>query len=73
MKEHNNYISSKQTGRLIEEMSRIDVLESCNSYLERPYEKPSIEKEIVMRFPLDILESKGGVVCKQCSSCHSCR
>ena len=38
------------------------------------YEKPSIVKQTKMRFPLDILEAKGkGVVCKQCSSCHSCR
>lgn len=38
------------------------------------YEKPKIVKQTKMRFPLDIIEvrAKGGV-CKQCSSCHSCR
>ncbi|MBW7995377.1 MAG: hypothetical protein FVQ81_02155 [Candidatus Glassbacteria bacterium] len=38
------------------------------------YEKPRIEKEVGMRFPLDLIESTTeGTVCKQCSSCHGCR
>lgn len=38
------------------------------------YEKPIIVKQTKMQFPLDIIKAKGkGVVCKQCSSCHSCR
>lgn len=37
------------------------------------YEKPKIEKQDKMTFPIDIVESKGKVVCKQCSSCHGCR
>jgi len=38
------------------------------------YEKPRIVKLNKMRFPLDIIEATGkGIVCKQCSSCHSCR
>lgn len=38
------------------------------------YEPPTIVKVRRMRFPLDILEDHGKrVVCKQCSSCHTCR
>lgn len=37
------------------------------------YQPPKITKIYGMRFPLDILESTGGVVCKQCSGCHTCR
>lgn len=38
------------------------------------YQKPKIEKQATMRFPLEIIEAKGkGLVCKQCSSCHNCR
>jgi len=39
------------------------------------YEKPLIEKVEKMTFPLDIIVSanNGKRVCKQCSSCHSCR
>ena len=38
------------------------------------YQKPVIEKQKAMRFPLEIIEAKGkGLVCKQCSSCHNCR
>lgn len=39
-----------------------------------PYEPPTIEKVAKMRFPLDILEDHGKrTVCKQCTSCHTCR
>ncbi|MFH0808787.1 MAG: hypothetical protein V1888_04195 [archaeon] len=44
--------------------------------VERLYEKPTITKQEKMSFPLDILNSKysePGHICKQCSSCHSCR
>jgi len=37
------------------------------------YEKPVIIKQAEMTFPIDIIEAIGGVVCKQCSSCHTCR
>lgn len=38
------------------------------------YERPILIKEKKMTFPLQIIEAKGKrVVCKQCSSCHSCR
>lgn len=40
----------------------------------KKYEKPIIIKQTKMTFPIDIMESNGkGFVCKQCSSCHSCR
>jgi hypothetical protein len=40
----------------------------------KKYEKPIIIKQTKMRFPNDIIEANSkGVVCKQCSSCHSCR
>jgi len=42
--------------------------------LNRPYEKPTIKKLGTMNFPLRILLGFGeNIVCKQCSSCHSCR
>ncbi len=45
-----------------------------NEQKGKKYEKPMIVKKTEMRFPLDLLESKGKrVICKQCSSCHSCR
>jgi hypothetical protein len=38
------------------------------------YERPIIVKEKKMNFPLEIIQANGKrVVCKQCSSCHSCR
>ena len=42
---------------------------------KKAYEKPKIEKQEKMTFPIDIVNSngKGKQVCKQCSSCHSCR
>ena len=43
---------------------------------EKKYEKPKIEKQTKMTFPVDIIESNSNgkyLVCKQCSSCHSCR
>jgi hypothetical protein len=40
----------------------------------KKYEKPKIIKQTKMQFPIDIIESTGkGAICKQCSSCHSCR
>ncbi len=40
----------------------------------KKYEKPTIVKQTKMSFPIDIIDANGnGVVCKQCSSCHSCR
>lgn len=45
--------------------------------MDKPYEKPKIIKQVKMNFPIDIVNShtKGTnkQVCKQCSSCHSCR
>lgn len=39
-----------------------------------PYEPPTIVKVKRMRFPFEVLEDHGKrVVCKQCSSCHTCR
>lgn len=41
---------------------------------DKKYEKPKIVKQTKMQFPLDIIETESGQkVCKQCSSCHSCR
>jgi hypothetical protein len=42
---------------------------------EKKYEKPKIIKLEKMTFPIDIINSngEGKCVCKQCSSCHSCR
>jgi len=41
---------------------------------EKKYEKPIIVKQAKMTFPIDIMEDNGkGMVCRQCSSCHSCR
>jgi hypothetical protein len=38
------------------------------------YAPPVLVRQKKMRFPLDIIEANGKrVVCKQCSSCHSCR
>jgi len=38
------------------------------------YECPVLIKEKKMTFPIQIIEAQGKrVVCKQCSSCHSCR
>ena len=37
------------------------------------YVKPVIVKMDKMTFPIDIIEARGGIVCKQCSSCHGCR
>ncbi len=38
------------------------------------YERPISVKEKKMSFPIKIMEASGRrVVCKQCSSCHSCR
>ena len=40
----------------------------------KAYEKPRIVKQKKMRFSLDIIEATvKGTVCRQCSSCHSCR
>lgn len=42
--------------------------------MKKVYEKPTIVKLVKMTFPVDVLEAAGkGKVCKQCSSCHSCR
>jgi len=39
-----------------------------------PYERPVLVKEKKMTFPVQIIEANGKrLVCKQCSSCHSCR
>jgi len=41
---------------------------------KRMYEKPKITKEVKMQFPVKIIEAKTKKqVCRQCSSCHSCR
>jgi len=38
------------------------------------YERPIVVKKKKMNFPLEIIGANGNrVVCKQCSSCHSCR
>jgi hypothetical protein len=45
--------------------------------MDKPYEKPKIVKQTKMNFPIDIINTHSGgtgkQVCKQCSSCHSCR
>jgi len=41
---------------------------------KRTYEKPKITKEVTMQFPVRMIEEKmKKEVCRQCSSCHSCR
>ena len=41
---------------------------------KKPYERPIIEKQHKMTFPLALLEAKGKrVICRQCSACHGCR
>ena len=38
------------------------------------YSRPTLEKVDKMQFPISIINSSGKrLVCKQCSSCHSCR
>ena len=41
--------------------------------MKQKYEKPTIEKVAKMEFPLEIITKGGRIVCKQCSSCHTCR
>lgn len=42
--------------------------------MRRPYEVPTLVKVEKMNFPTVIIERNGRrLVCKQCSSCHSCR
>lgn len=41
---------------------------------KKPYNRPTLEKNIKLTFPLEIIsKSKDKKVCKQCSSCHGCR
>lgn len=41
---------------------------------KQKYEKPAIQKEPVMNFPVEIINASGKrMVCRQCSSCHGCR
>jgi hypothetical protein len=41
---------------------------------KKAYQKPEIKKESKMTFPLEIINARGDkVICRQCSSCHSCR
>jgi len=41
---------------------------------DKMYEKPIITKELKMQFPVKLIEEKAKKeVCRQCSSCHSCR
>ena len=38
------------------------------------YDKPVLKKEETMKFPMEIINSRGEkVVCRQCSGCHGCR
>ena len=38
------------------------------------YQKPLLEKQKEMVFPIEIMEKfNGGRFCLQCSSCHGCR
>lgn len=42
--------------------------------IKQQYEKPIVIKETKLTFPLEIMQANGKrIVCKQCSSCHSCR
>jgi len=41
---------------------------------KQKYEKPFLNKEKVMNFPVEIINSAGRrIVCRQCSSCHGCQ
>lgn len=55
--------------------TRLEVIEARNEDAgKRRYEKPMIEKQEKMTFPIDIIESfNGGRFCVQCSGCHGCR
>jgi len=46
-----------------------------NKDTKKVYEKPIMEKEKTMRFPIEIINKLAGkgIVCKQCSGCHGCR
>ncbi len=39
------------------------------------YEKPTLKKEEIMIFPVEIINKStdNKIVCKQCSGCHGCR
>lgn len=37
------------------------------------YEKPVVKKVGKMVFPMEIISRGRRIVCRQCSSCHSCR
>ncbi len=42
--------------------------------MKMKYEPPVIVKARKMTFPIEIIEANGKRrVCKQCSSCHTCR
>lgn len=40
---------------------------------KRKYVKPTIQKETEMKFPEELINSLGKVVCRQCAGCHGCR
>jgi cytochrome c len=41
---------------------------------KKPYERPVIEKQQKMTFPMELISVNGKrVVCRQCSACHGCR
>jgi hypothetical protein len=42
--------------------------------MKKDYVPPIVIKSKKMDFPIAIINSSGkGIVCKQCSSCHTCR
>ena len=54
---------------------RLEVTEARKEYAgKRKYEKPLVEKQEKMTFPMEIIESfNSGRFCVQCSGCHGCR
>ena len=58
--------------KLLEAYTRGDIQGVAK--MKARYEKPIVEKVERMTFPEDILEARCKKrICRQCSSCHSCR
>ncbi len=57
----------------VEIKNDLQVLNENLKKIKNLYEKPRIEKQTKMDFPLKILKLSYGINCRQCSSCHGCR
>lgn len=73
---HSCFKSVESTVLIIEGCARDLARRYYADYLRavKGYCKPVIEKASKMTFPIDIISGNGrNPVCKQCSSCHTCR